>query len=295
MATKGAHKRLTKEYITIAKNPPDYIVAKPLESNILEWHYVIRGPPDSVYAGGEYHGKVIFPSDYPFKPPSIKMLTPNGRFQTDYKLCLSMSDYHPKTWNPAWSVSTILTGLLSFMLEDAPTTGSIKTTTAEKRIYAHKSHAVNLTNARFKEVFPELCTPELAPLPNAPTSSPAAAAAAKPAAAATAGGDANENAVAATPATAAAATTASTAGEVRRRVNNTGSADAGGTASAIAAPAAAPATAPGGPVVVVVPPAAVVVASLWNNIRSNIWRSLLLGVLVYLVVLKIFNRLAEQK
>ncbi|KAJ3176138.1 Ubiquitin-conjugating enzyme E2 6 [Geranomyces variabilis] len=286
MATKGAHKRLTKEYITIAKSPPDYIVAKPLESNILEWHYVIRGPPDSVYAGGEYHGKVIFPSDYPFKPPSIKMLTPNGRFQTDYKLCLSMSDYHPKTWNPAWSVSTILTGLLSFMLEDAPTTGSIKTTTAEKRVYAQKSHAVNLANARFKEVFPELCTPELAPLPNAPTTSPAAAA--KPSASAA---DAN----ASSPATggAAASTAASpTAGEVRRRVNNTAAdaAAAAGTTPAAAAPAA-PATAPGP----VVPPAAVVVASLWNNVRSNIWRSLLLGVLVYLVVLKIFNRLAEQK
>ena len=27
-----------------------------------------------------------------------------------------MSDFRPKTWNPAWSVSTILTGLLSFMV-----------------------------------------------------------------------------------------------------------------------------------------------------------------------------------
>ena len=33
-----------------------------------------------------------------------------------FRLCLSISDYHPDTWNPAWSVSTILTGLLSFMV-----------------------------------------------------------------------------------------------------------------------------------------------------------------------------------
>ncbi|RKO89828.1 ubiquitin-conjugating enzyme/RWD-like protein [Blyttiomyces helicus] len=149
MASKGAHKRLTKEYLTIQKTPPDFIVAKPLESNILEWHYVIRGPPDSPYTG-EYHGKVIFPSEYPFKPPSIKMITPNGRFQTDYRLCLSMSDYHPGTWNPAWSVATILTGLLSFMLEDSPTTGSIQTTLEEKRVYAQKSHQWNLANAKFR-------------------------------------------------------------------------------------------------------------------------------------------------
>ena len=33
-----------------------------------------------------------------------------------HRLCLSISDFHPDTWNPAWSVSTILTGLLSFMV-----------------------------------------------------------------------------------------------------------------------------------------------------------------------------------
>ena len=39
-----------------------------------------------------------------------------GRFQPDTRLCLSMSDFHPSTWNPSWSVATILTGLLSFMV-----------------------------------------------------------------------------------------------------------------------------------------------------------------------------------
>lgn len=38
------------------------------------------------------------------------------RFKTNTRLCLSISDFHPDTWNPAWSVSTILTGLLSFMV-----------------------------------------------------------------------------------------------------------------------------------------------------------------------------------
>ena len=44
-----------------------------------------------------------------------------------YRLCLSITDFHPDTWNPAWSVSTILTGLLSFMVEKGPTLGSIET------------------------------------------------------------------------------------------------------------------------------------------------------------------------
>lgn len=160
MATNNAFKRLTREYLDIKKSPIPFIIAKPLESNILEWHYVITGPPDSPYEGGEYHGKLIFPAEYPYKPPAIKMLTPNGRFQVDFRLCLTMSDYHPGLWNPAWSVSTILTGLLSFMLEDKPTTGSINTSTEEKIRLSKLSHQYNINNSVFRNVFPELCVVE---------------------------------------------------------------------------------------------------------------------------------------
>ncbi|KAI8906436.1 ubiquitin-conjugating enzyme/RWD-like protein [Gorgonomyces haynaldii] len=164
MATKGAFKRLSKEYMMMQSNPIPYIEAKPLESNILEWHYVITGPPDSPYSGGEYHGKLLFPPEYPYKPPGIKMLTPNGRFRTDFKLCLTMSDYHPGLWNPAWSVSTILTGLLSFMLEDTPTTGSVETTLSEKRLLAKKSKAWNRTQKTFHLVFPDLAKISVEPV-----------------------------------------------------------------------------------------------------------------------------------
>jgi len=165
MAIKEAYRRLTREYMNIMKNPPPFIIAKPLESNILEWHYVITGPPDSPYHNGEYHGVLNFPSDYPYKPPSIKMITPNGRFKTNFRLCLSMSDYHPKTWNPAWSVSTILTGLLSFMLEDTPTTGSIVTSKKDKINFALKSKDYNRNDLKFRNIFPELCN-EGVPIPS---------------------------------------------------------------------------------------------------------------------------------
>ena len=51
------------------------------------------------------------------------------------RLCLSITDFHPDTWNPAWSVSTILTGLLSFMVEKGPTLGSIETSDYTVRIH----------------------------------------------------------------------------------------------------------------------------------------------------------------
>ena len=54
------------------------------------------------------------------------MITPNGRFATNKRLCLSISDFHPDTWNPAWSVATILTGLLSFMVRERERGGGRK-------------------------------------------------------------------------------------------------------------------------------------------------------------------------
>ena len=123
-------------------------------NNILEWHFVIKGPADTPYVGGHYHGKLIFPSEYPYKPPAIMMLTPNGRFNTNTRLCLSMSDFHPETWVPAWSVASILNGVLSFMLESTPTVGSVEASLAERRRLAVNSHAFNRKTAIFCELFP---------------------------------------------------------------------------------------------------------------------------------------------
>ncbi|KAG6331512.1 hypothetical protein ID866_7576 [Astraeus odoratus] len=166
MASKAAQKRLTKEYMTMQREPPPFVWAAPDEKNILTWNYLIRGPPDSPYDGGEYHGVLLFPAEYPFRPPGIKMYTPSGRFQPDKKICFSMSDFHPGTWNPAWSVATILTGLLSFMLSDEMTTGSVTSSDAHKRGLAAKSHSYNLSQARFREAFPDHCAPTLRDLPN---------------------------------------------------------------------------------------------------------------------------------
>lgn len=154
MGSRAALARLRKELKSF--DPPPYIKAAPLETNMLEWRFVLQGPPDSPYAGGLYQGRVKFPDDYPFKPPAIMMLTPNGRFETDRRLCLSISDFHPETWVPTWSVASILNGVLSFMLETAATTGSIETTLAEKHRLRDASVAWNAKDPVFCTLFPEL-------------------------------------------------------------------------------------------------------------------------------------------
>lgn len=51
------------------KDPPPLCYARPREDNVLEWHFIVRGPPGTPYEGGEYWGQLLFPADYPFKPP----------------------------------------------------------------------------------------------------------------------------------------------------------------------------------------------------------------------------------
>ena len=96
MAPAMATRRLREELIKLKTQPPPGIIAEPDESNILKWFYVIRGPAETPYEGGLYIGKLIFPSEYPMKAPSIHMLTPSGRFQINTKICMSMSDFHPE-------------------------------------------------------------------------------------------------------------------------------------------------------------------------------------------------------
>ena len=122
-------KRLRKELNLLSADPVPDCVALPLESNILEWRFIIRGSKDSDYEGGFYHGKLRwvsgctlrcsaiphdfplrFPIEYPYKPPSILFVTPSGRFAINQRICMSMSDFHPETWSPLWSVGSLLTG-----------------------------------------------------------------------------------------------------------------------------------------------------------------------------------------
>jgi hypothetical protein len=43
------------------------------------------------------------------------LLTPNGRFELDKRICLSISSYHPENWHPTWGIATVLHALREFM------------------------------------------------------------------------------------------------------------------------------------------------------------------------------------
>ncbi|CAD6890155.1 unnamed protein product [Tilletia controversa] len=122
MATTHSHnrkssavKRILSEANELARDPSHEYKAQPLEDNIFEWHFTLRGPTDTEFQHGLYHGRILLPPEYPFRPPNLMLLTPNGRWELNKKICLSFTGYHEEMWQPAWGIRTALLGMQSLM------------------------------------------------------------------------------------------------------------------------------------------------------------------------------------
>ena len=118
-----AIRRILSEWKELKKNKSSTLTAHPLEDNLFEWHFTIRGSEGTDFEGGLYHGRILLPHNYPMKPPNIVFLTPNGRFEIGMKICLTVSAHHPETWQPSWSIRTVLTAIIGFM--PSPGSGAI--------------------------------------------------------------------------------------------------------------------------------------------------------------------------
>lgn len=131
-----------REAQELSTTPSADYAAGPLETDLFEWHFTLRGPPGSPYADGLYHGRIVLPPTYPLRPPSFRFLTPSGRFETNREICLSISGHHEETWQPAWGVRTALVALRSFMETDPKgQLGGLSTGDAVRRSLAAESRA----------------------------------------------------------------------------------------------------------------------------------------------------------
>jgi ubiquitin-conjugating enzyme E2 J1 len=137
-----AVKRILQEVREMQNNGSNEFMSLPVQDNIFEWQFAIRGPQDTEFEGGIYHGRIQLPPEYPFRPPAFMLLTPNGRFETQTKICLSISQHHPEHWQPSWSVRTALVALIAFMpTKPDGAIGSLDYTKEERRALAVKSRS----------------------------------------------------------------------------------------------------------------------------------------------------------
>ena len=148
--------RLQKEYKMIEQDPIPFVYITPEPENWHVWHFILHSlPDDSPYSQGIYYGELILPSTYPMAPPSIKVHTPNGRFEPGKKICTSMTSYHPESWSPIWTISTIMSGFVSFMLSEERSTGCIRTSTGVRRQLAKESVEYNERFPQYKRLLSE--------------------------------------------------------------------------------------------------------------------------------------------
>jgi len=136
-----ALRRIQADIRELEKHPSSRYSARPLDDNMFEWHFTIRGPNGTDFEGGVYHGRILLPSEYPFKPPNIVFMTKNGRFEVGTKICLSISAHHEESWQPAWGIRTMLEAIISFLpSEGSGAIGALDWTKDERVSLAKESH-----------------------------------------------------------------------------------------------------------------------------------------------------------
>lgn len=105
--------------------------ACPVDSDILHWHAMILGPPNTPYCLGMFHFDMKFPRDYPNSAPKVTITTTGGgqvRFNPNLyatgKVCLSIlgtwrAEHSGEQWSAVQSVQSILLSIQSLM-HDTP-------------------------------------------------------------------------------------------------------------------------------------------------------------------------------
>jgi ubiquitin-conjugating enzyme E2 J2 len=162
MPSKLCLKRLNKEILMYQKENFSFpnLILRPDESNILIWYFLIHDLQDTPFEGGVYFGKVILDDNYPLKPPNFYFINPNGRFQTNVKICTTFSSYHQETYTSTWNVMSMMEGMISFMTDVHPDKGigSIDASPEERSRLAKSSMEWNRSDEKFKVIFPDIDT-----------------------------------------------------------------------------------------------------------------------------------------
>lgn len=143
-------KRLQKELRDVTTSTHSGILANCIDdSDLFKWNAILDGPSDSPYAGGQFHLKIQFPPDYPFKPPHIKFTTQiyhcnissggdicldilkgglgvvyTEWIQIDYTnlltCCSTIQYWWLDQWSPALTISKLLLSILSLLTDPNP-------------------------------------------------------------------------------------------------------------------------------------------------------------------------------
>ena len=115
-----AVRRLQQDFQQLVKNKVDGIDACPSSENLFLWNAIICGPEESVYESGTFHIQLVFPEEYPFRPPQVRFITkvfhPNVWLDNGL-ICV---DILKDGWLPSYDVLAILYSIRLLLLDPNP-------------------------------------------------------------------------------------------------------------------------------------------------------------------------------
>jgi ubiquitin-protein ligase len=111
--------RIRKELKDIISDPPFGITVCPSRDNILKMDATIVGPEGTPYSGGVFQLNIVLPNNYPFKPPTIKFITPiyHCNINSSGDICL---DLLKDNWSPAMTIVKVLLSISSLLADPNP-------------------------------------------------------------------------------------------------------------------------------------------------------------------------------
>ncbi|XP_064392538.1 ubiquitin-conjugating enzyme E2 G1-like [Halichondria panicea] len=121
---------LRRQLIELSKKPVEGFSAGLVDDDDLyQWEVLIMGPQDTYYEGGYFKAHLIFPKEYPQRPPKMKFITeiwhPNVEKNGD--VCISILhepgedkwgyEKPEERWLPIHTVETIAISVISMLAD----------------------------------------------------------------------------------------------------------------------------------------------------------------------------------
>lgn len=121
---------LKKQLADLNKNPVEGFSAGLInDSDFFKWEILIIGPADTLFEGGFFKCHLIFPKEYPQRPPKMKIISDiwHPNIEKNGDVCISIL-HEPgddrwgyekanERWLPVHTVETILVSVISMLAD----------------------------------------------------------------------------------------------------------------------------------------------------------------------------------
>ena len=76
MSKRTAERILLRLYKDLQDKPCEYFSCGLVDENVFRWRVTIIGSEGTLYSGGMFPAELVFPEDFPLKPPKMKFICP---------------------------------------------------------------------------------------------------------------------------------------------------------------------------------------------------------------------------